>query len=109
MRVATSAVALLGVALALASLTGLDRAWLGREFMLVTSGSMSPAISPGDIVIVRSGWTQRSLAAASPGGVPLAWAVADRFVVQAATVASPTWQQSGTPVSRWIYAGSAFG
>lgn len=55
LRVATSAVALLGVALALASLTGLDRAWLGREFMLVTSGSMSPAISPGDIVIVRSG------------------------------------------------------
>ena len=58
---------------------------------------------------VPSGWTQRSLAAASPGGVPLAWALADRFVVQPASVASPTWQQSGTPVSRWIYAGSAFG
>ena len=54
LRVATCAVALLGVALALGSLTGLNRAWLGREFMLITSGSMSPAISPGDIVLVRA-------------------------------------------------------
>lgn len=82
---------------------------------LVTTGvavalSIVAVRSAGDVSLaVPSGWTQRSLAAASSGGVPLAWAVADRFVVQAATVASPTWQQSGTPVSRWIYAGSAFG
>ena len=54
MRLATSAVAVLGAALAVGAVTGLDRSWLGREFMLVTSGSMSPALSPGDVVVVRT-------------------------------------------------------
>ena len=60
-------------------------------------------------VVAAGGWTRRVMATASPGGVPLAWALADRFVVQAGTVTSPTWQQAGSPVSRWIFAGSAFG
>ena len=54
LRLATSAVAVLGAALAVGAVTGLDRSWLGREFMLVTSGSMSPALSPGDVVVVRT-------------------------------------------------------
>ena len=54
LRLATATVAVLGAALAVAALTGLDRSWLGREFMLVTSGSMSPALSPGDVVVVRT-------------------------------------------------------
>lgn len=54
LRLVTSAAALLGAVLAVAAVTGLDRSWLGREFMLVTSGSMSPTLSPGDIVVVRT-------------------------------------------------------
>lgn len=54
LRLATATVAVLGAVLAVAALTGLDRSWLGREFMLVTSGSMSPALSPGDVVVVRT-------------------------------------------------------
>ena len=54
LRLATAAVAVLGVALAVGAVTGLDRSWLGREFMLVASGSMSPALSPGDVVVVRT-------------------------------------------------------
>jgi len=55
LRFATAAIAVLAAVLAAAALTGLDRTLLGREFMLVTSGSMSPALSAGDIVVVRIG------------------------------------------------------
>ncbi len=55
-----------------------------------------------------SAWTLRSASATVPGATSLAWAIADSSVGAASTVASPTWQQSGTP-ARWIFGGSAFG
>ena len=59
-------------------------------------------------LVAGSAWTLRSVATSSPGTVSLAWALADTATGAAATVVSPTWQQSGTP-ARWIFGGSAFG
>lgn len=46
-----------GLALVLGAvvLFGIDRALFGREVLLVASGSMAPAIVPGDIVVVATG------------------------------------------------------
>lgn len=75
-----------------------------------TAVSVVAVRNQGDVSLAEpAGWTRRTVATASPVGVALSWAVADRFVVQAAPVASPTWQQAGAPASRWIFAGSAFG
>jgi hypothetical protein len=75
-----------------------------------TALSVVAVRNQGDISLAApSGWTRRVAATVSTGGVPLAWALADTFVVQPVTVPSPTWQQAGSPVSRWIFAGSAFG
>ncbi len=62
----------------------------------------SLSLAPG------SSWALRSAATSIPGTVSLAWAVADISVGSASTIASPTWQQSGSP-ARWAYGGSAFG
>jgi hypothetical protein len=64
---------------------------------------------PNDLTLsVANGWTRRSDSIATPGAESLGWALADKYVTAAVTVASPTWQQSGTP-TRWIYAGTALG
>ena len=59
-------------------------------------------------LVPGSPWVLRSAAASIPGTTSLAWAIADTTVGVASTVASPTWQQSGTP-ARWVFGGSAFG
>ena len=62
----------------------------------------SLSLAPG------SAWVVRSASTSAVGTTPLAWALADTTVGTAASVASPTWQQSGTP-ARWVFGGSAFG
>ena len=62
----------------------------------------SLSLAPG------SAWVVRSTSTSAAGAIPLAWALADTTVGTATSVASPTWQQSGTP-ARWLFGGSAFG
>ena len=45
----------LACALGAIALFGIDRTFFGREILVVSSGSMSPVISAGDIVVVRTG------------------------------------------------------
>lgn len=68
------------------------------------------AIRANNVLSVAPGssWMVRSVANSTSGSTAAAWGIADVTVGVAATVPSPTWQQTGTP-SRWIFGGSAFG
>ena len=81
---------------------------------IATNGSLATAIS---IVVSRSANTlsvispqlfgTQFVSVNSPGSITTSLGLADRTVVAAESVPSPTWRQSGTP-GRWLFATIAF-
>ena len=81
---------------------------------IVTNGSVSTVIS---IVVSRSAnslsvaspqlFGTQYVSVNSPGSISTSLGLADRTVLAAGSVPSPTWRQSGTP-GRWLFATVAF-